>query len=423
MPRGKKLSKKKYKAKRKYFRNLQSNAKNSGDKTATWNIINGIFGRKEKTRVYPDKVQSPDQTDRTDSKDIANSLNNHFVGIAKKLADKLPASNLNYMTYMGKENKSSMYLRKIELSEIIEIIKNIILKKAMGYDKIPPKIIKWAPEVFAPILLVIFNKCFDLGHYPDILKVGKVSPLFKKGEKNDNDNYRPITVLTQVNQIFERLIAKRVQSFFDRFDLFTKKQFGFLKKHCTEHAILDLKECILKNLDNKEVTAVLFLDLQKAFDTVNHEVLLQKLYHYGVRGNAHKLLSSYLTGRKQFTQVRNIASELASILWGVPQGSILGPLLFLIFINDLPNASELSSWLFADDTALAMSSKNIHDLENKFNSQVRKVQDWLLVNRLSVHYTKKTQYMLIHGTNFDGEVTKDFKLSMGGNQIERTEHI
>ena len=264
---------------------------------------------------------------------------------------------------MGIKNPSSMYLSKIELNEIIEIIKRLVLKKAMGHDKIPPKVIKWAPELFAPILLVIFNKCFDLGRYPDIMKVGKVSPLYKKGVKNDNNNYRPITVLIQFNQIFERLISKRMISFFERFELFTKKQFGFLKKHCTEHAILDLKEYVINNLENKEITAVLFLDLQKAFDTVDHDILLQKLHHYGVRGNIHKLISSYLSGRKQYTNVKGVMSDLALILWGVPQGSVLGPLLFLIFINDLPNASELCSWLFADDTALALSAKNISHLE------------------------------------------------------------
>ena len=418
----KKLSKKKYKAKRAYFRKLLSNAKNSEDKSATWKVINKIFGRKDKTRVYPDKVTSPNQSDKSDPKHIANALNGHFASVAKKLAAKLPKTNINHMSYTGKENKSSMYLKKIELREIIEIITNMSLKKAMGYDKIPPKIIKWAPEVFAPILLVIFNKCFDQGYYPDIMKVGKVSPIYKKGERNENNNYRPITVLTQFNQIFERLISKRLQSFFDKFELFTKKQFGFLKKHCTEHAILDLKECIIKNLEKKEVTAVLFLDLQKAFDTVNHDILLQKLHHYGVRGNAHKLLSSYLSGRKQFTKVRNAASELASILWGVPQGSILGPILFLIFINDLPNASELSSWLFADDTALEMSSKNVNNLERSFNYEVSKVQDWLLANRLSVHYEDKTQYMLIYGPNLKKDETSNFRLIMGGNQIERTKN-
>ena len=136
------------------------------------------------------------------------------------------------------------------------------------------------------------------------MKIGEVAPIYKKGEQNEKNNYRPITILTQFNQIFERLLSKRYLNFFEKYNIITKKQFGFLKKHCTEHAILDLKEYIMGNLDKKQITAVLFLDLQKAFDTVSHEILLKKLYHYGVRGKAHQLLKSYLTGRKQCTKVK-----------------------------------------------------------------------------------------------------------------------
>ena len=198
-----------------------------------------------------------------------------------------------------------------------------------------------------------------------------------------------------------------------------------MKKHCTEHAILDLKEYILKRLGDKDVMAVLFLDLQKAFDTVSHDILLKKLYHYGVRGKAYSLLCSYLSGRKQFTKIGNFFSDLASIIWGVPQGSVLGPLLFLIFINDLPNASALFSWLFADDTALALSSRNFADLELRFNNEVNKVQDWLLANGLSVHYVDKTKYMLIKGSGLCKIRTgsdSSFKLFMGGHEIEKTDN-
>ena len=248
------------------------------------------------------------------------------------------------------------------------------------------------------------------------MKTGQVAPIHKEGEINEKNNYRPITVLTQFNQLFERLLSKRFLNFFEKHDIITKKQFGFLKKHCTEHAILDLKEFLMNKLDQKEITAVLFLDLQKAFDTVDHDILLKKLYHYGVRGKAHNLLKSYLSGRTQRTKIKNIFSELVSILWGVPQGSVLGPLLFLIYINDLPNASELFTWLFADDTALALSSDNIHDLEARFNCEVNKVQNWLLANRLSVHYMDETQ-----APNKKGRAiaSSNFRLFMGVTKLKK----
>ena len=143
-----------------------------------------------------------------------------------------------------------------------------------------------------------------------------------------------------------------------------------------------------------------------------------------MRGKAYQLIKSYLTGRTQRTKVKDAISDLAYILWGVPQGSVLGPLLFLIFINDLPNVSDLTSWLFADDTALALSSKDIKDLELRFNHEVNKVHNWLLANRLSVHYSDKTQYMLIQGPNQkDRQIAaKNFNLGMGVHQIERTDN-
>ena len=423
----KELSKKKYRAKKTYFQNLLKEAKNSEDKRATWKVITRVFGKKEKKRICPDKVEIGDPSNPSVSecpKVIANVLNSHFTNVAKALAENLEKTDSKHTDFMGRENLSTMYLKYIELSEILKEIKKMCVKKAMGLDEIAPKIIKWAPELFAPILLVIFNKCIELGYYPGKMKIGQVAPVHKKGDQDEKNNYRPITVLTQFNQIFERLLSKRFISFFEKYDIITKKQFGFLKKHCTEHAILDLKEYLMNKIDRKKIIAVLFLDLQKAFDTVDHEILLQKLYHYGVRGKAYKLLKSYLSGRTQRTKVRNVFSELASVSWGVPQGSVLGPLLFLIFINDLPSASDLCPWLFADDTALALSSDSIRDLENRFNCEVKKVHNWLLANRLSVHYMDKTQFMLVQAPNKKNRAitSSNFKLFMGDHEIERTDN-
>ena len=267
--------------------------------------------------------------------------------------------------------------------------------------------------MLAPLLTSIFNKCISDGVYPDSLKIARVTPVFKGGNKNSTTSYRPISILTQFNRIFEKLLCDRLYEFVKP-KLYVK-QFGFQPKNSTEHPILDLKENILSNCSKKLISCILFLDLKKAFDSVSHDILLKKLEYYGIRGSALELFRSYLSNRLQATKIDNSISIFELILWGVPQGSVLGPLLFLIFINDIPLASELLTWLFADDTVLVCSASSISALKLKMNAQVRKVQDWLLANCLSVHYVDKSQYMLVNSNNKIRLEDDTFSLDMGGH--------
>ena len=416
----KKLSKKMKKRKKAYFRELIKEANSKKDFRKTWQAINRVLKRGKKELVCPKSVIRNGIPIKC-KKQIANIMNKHFTSVGRKLADKLQNTDTNFTTFLHNACKKTFFLGDIELHEIIEEILGICITKAMGFDDIPPKVIKWAPHLFAPILLVLYNKCLHVGYYPSNMKIARVVPIHKEDDINNVSNYRPISILTQFNRIFERILAKRLMFFFEANNIISSKQFGFLKKHSTEHAILDLKEFIMENLNKQEISAVLFLDLQKAFDSVNHNILLKKLSHYGVRGIPLDLMTSYLSNRRQYTTVGGMKSDLDFVLWGVPQGSVLGPLLFILFINDLPKSSDMNTWLFADDSAMGLSSTSFGDLEVRFNYEVNKTQEWLLANKLSVHYTKKTKYILFIPPHKVKDKPPDFMLKMSGKIIAQTD--
>ena len=410
------------KAKRKYFNNKCDEANGNSEKM--WKVIRSATNQKPKPNISPDFVKIRDADGKIvkkleDKCDIANEMNKTFSEMGAKLAEKLePTDSLfsDYLQYPN-PNHERFILGMIAESEVGKLMQELDENKSVGLDDIPPKIVKWADFLFCPLLTKIFNKCVLGGIYPDCLKTARVRPIFKGGNKNDTSNYRPISILSQFNRIFEKLLRDRLYDFVK--DKLYTKQFGFRPKNSTEHPVLDLKENVFENCNKKLISCILFLDLKKAFDSVSHKILLSKLEYYGVKGVALKLFKSYLSNRKQLTAIGEFVSVLELIEWGVPQGSVLGPLLFLIFINDIPNASELLTWLFADDTALMASAQSLSLLQTVMNREVAKVQTWLLANKLSVHYVKKSQFMLINKNN-KTRIDDKFELTMGGHIISRT---
>ena len=267
-------------------------------------------------------------------------------------------------------------------------------KKSSGYDLISNRILKLTNSTIAPYLETLFNCCIYHGIFPDVFKIAQVIPLYKGGGKDDCNNYRPISLLPAIGKLLEKLLAVRLSSHLHNHNILSKHQFGFRENFSTELAVTDIYEKLLHNLDTGLHSCTIFLDLAKAFDSVNHSILLKKLEKYGIRGLALKLFESYLTNRSQFVKLNGVASSLMQILYGVPQGSILDPLLFLIFINDLPEATSLYVKLFADDTFLCAQSKDFSSLETEVNKELDKVADWLLSNKLTLNI-KKSKHMLI----------------------------
>ena len=231
---------------------------------------------------------------------------------------------------------------------------------------------------------------------PDELKVARVIPIFKGEDEQLVQNYRPISVLPFFSKNFEKIIATCVIDFLDDNKVFYKRQFG--KNHSTSHAIITLVERVSKALDTGKYVVGVFLDLKKAFDTVDHNILLSKLKLYGIRGSTHSWFKSYLSNRKQYVEYNNFKSDTKTITHGVPQGSILGPLLFIIYMNDFSRSSDLLfSILFADDTSVFIEGKNFENISKILNTELEKVNMWLKANKLTIN-TKKTHYIMFHRT-------------------------
>ena len=325
-----------------------------------WKGINNIINNKQKDNSSPNSITINNQT-ITDPKHIANSFNSFFSSIAKKIEDKIIPTDVSHMEFLKDttRNTDSFFVEAVTPEEIEDQIKLLNNKKATGPASIDTKILKLSKELIKIPLAHIFNLSFSTGIFPEFLKVAKVIPIHKKDSRLEMNNYRPISLLSNISKIMEKIMHKRLYFFLERCKCLHELQFGFRNLHSTNHALIQITETIKKSLDAGQFSCGVFVDFQKAFDTVNHKILLQKLQHYGVRGIANKWFETYITNRKQYVSINGNDSALQTLSYGVPQGSVLGPLLFLIYINDLHLAIPHSTvHHFADDTNLLFSDKS-----------------------------------------------------------------
>ena len=235
-----------------------------------------------------------------------------------------------------------------------------------------------AGDIVAPSLTQIFTKSISTGVFPTEWKLARVSPIFKKGKRDDPNNYRPISIIPTVAKIFEKIVYDQLCEYLNDNNLLTHCQSGFRSLHSTLTALIEATNCWSVNIDNGLVNGVIFIDLKKAFDTIVHSVLIRKLHKYGVDRSSLKWFESYLCDRSQKCSVNGHLSNIAPVSCGVPQGSNLGHLLFLVYINDLPNYLSLASpRMFADDTNITFAASTMADLENVINSELRNLNCWL----------------------------------------------
>ena len=394
---------------RKYFEENMHNSKK------IWQGINEIVKNKY-SQLNSDIFLDENGNIITDQKIVAAKFNKFYTNIAGKLLRDLGKPNTKYQDYLKNPNEHSMYLNETDPGEIGEIIHKLDITKAGDVYGISPKLIKLAGPSFAKNLSIIYNLSMNSGIFPHLLKRAKVIPIHKGDSRMETKNYRPISLLPIFNKIFEKILHNRISSFFDKYKILFKRQYGFQKGKSTEHALIDIQENILKALDKKEIPCCVFLDFAKAFDTVNHKILLGKLHHYGIRGNTLQLIESYLTDREQCVQVNDTVSDYELIQHGVPQGSILGPLFFLVYINDIAaSSSKLSFYLFADDTTIFFSHKDLDTVEKTLNDELIHVSDWLVANKLSLN-VKKSNVLLFRGKN--SKISRNINIVINGTQAE-----
>ena len=397
-----------------YFEEHNNNLKK------TWEGIRSIVNVKKSTKFSISHLtingKIVDQ-----SLDIANSFNNFFVNVGpetEKTVPKVPHTTPEQ--FLKNRNQFDFIIAHISEEEIVDIIVALKLK-ATGHSSIPTRFLKIVADIIAVPLCRIINLSFIQGVFPETLKTSKVIALFKGGSTEELNNYRPISLLPIFDKIIEKIVHKQLYAFFEEHEVFFKNQFGFKKKTSTGHSLIEITEKIKESIDSGKFGCGIFIDLKKAFDTVNHEILLKKLEHYGVRGTMLKWFESYLKGRKQYVFYNGETSDVKEITCGVPQGSVLGPLLFLIYINDLPNISEkLQFFLFADDTNIYYESKDLKELEKTVNGELKKLTLWLNVNRLALN-VKKTNFVIFrsHKKTPDHNVT----LLMNKCALEQKDHV
>lgn len=363
---------------------------------ATWDVIKSIANIKSKSIPSKDLLNLS-----TEPKSSVNLVNHFFVNIGNDLASKIQANrNITatntFNSSPGRPNRTgnSMVLLETDEAEVTRIISGLRSDSAVGYDGIPSSLLKSVNKNLAPIITQIFNLCLTTGTFPGVFKKALVHPIHKGGDRRDPNNYRPISVLTSLSKVMEKILNRRLINYLDKFDIISENQYGFRRGLSTEDGVMELTKFITKNIDKKAKVIGTFLDLSKAFDTVSVPMLINKMEDIGIRGAILEVFRDYLTGRKQCTKIESYTSDDQILSYGVPQGSVLGPTLFLIYINslcqkNLPNCKIIA---YADDTVLLVHGDSWEHAQSLTEDALRSVAEWLNDNLLTLN-VNKTKYI------------------------------
>lgn len=399
---------------------------NSNDKVkATWKLINThISGKKHlETRDYTGLTNNTNSKVAFNNQDAANIFNTYFINTC---TSKNVQSNLKLPRF----NQSSMFVKPVDSFKLTKKIVSLKNKKSCGYDGMSSMVIKSIAKAIHDPLLFLINRSLSEGVFPDKLKKARVKPIHKSDDKLDVAKYRPISLLSIISKLFEKIMADQLRKFLCSEKILAKEQFGFQKDMSTIDAIFEMTDFIGEALDNNDNIITVLLDLSKAFDHVNHDALINILNRYGVRGIVSDWFVSYLSGRSQFVALptidesgvlREVESNCEEIKVGVPQGSILGPILFLLYVNDLPLHTSNKIIMFADDVSVffKFSRGNHENLSNTINNSINGIIEWFDSLNLNTNVGKTK---LIHFRNYNTQVPQ-LSIKIRDEEIESASYV
>jgi len=325
------------------------------------------------------------------------------------------SNNNNSTNFNSSKFKFDIVTPEFVFDEICKFVNS----KSSGLDEINVRLLKLAAPIVSDSLAYICNLSLCTTTFPSDWKQAKVTPIFKEGVKSDVSNYRPISVLSIISKILERAVHNQLYTYLTNCNILSQSQSGFRSNHSTATTLLDVSDYILSNMNDGNVTAAVFLDLKKAFDTVNHNILLSKLKSYGIGVEALSWFKSYLSNRSQVVNINSTLSDCKPINVGIPQGSILGPLLFIIYVNSLSDIVSSKLVMYADDTTLLCSSNDPESLQTELNDNLGKIANWFSANKLTLNI-KKTKFM-VFGNNHNLHKFENISLKYNDDVVERVD--
>ena len=355
-----------------------------------WQVINNVrnIQSNKSSEIESIKVDGKLVSDK---QDICNLFNKHFAQVGKKVSSTVLQTQNSYHDFLPPACPKSMFFEPVSPYFICDTINSMLGKQSCDINGVSISLIKEVANEISEPLAHIYNLSIEHGIFPTGMKVSKTIPIFKNVDSRQNmNNYRGISIINCFSKVFEKIVSDRLVKFLTYTEFFNDKQFGFLRGRSCNHAVLQIVNSISERLNKGEITIGIFLDVQKAFDCVDHSILCAKLENAGIRGKVLDWFKSYLSERKQKVVIGNYTSDsLEDIDMSVLQGSILGVVLFLVFINDIQNCSdELYSTLFADDVTSLISGSNLTELQIKTNRELVKLFNWYKANKLAIHPSK-----------------------------------